>query len=273
MSDPAKLGILAGGGELPRLLIDRCRQVGRDVFVVAFKDQCDPHTTQGVDHVWVRLGGAGAAIGHLRAQGVAELVMAGHIHKPTMAQLMPDARTLQFLALGALRKGDDGLLRTIVKALEAREGFHLVGVHEILPELLTPEGVLGGVLPSRESEVAIQAAIHAALDLGARDVGQAAVAGRDGRIVAREERAGTDAMLERLVSRRDADGGVLAKMCKPTQERRVDLPTIGAVTIQNAARAGLQGIVVEAGASLILNIKEVVDVSDKNNIFIVGVKP
>lgn len=267
----AKLGILAGGGELPRLLIQACQNAGRDVFVIAFKDQCDAQTTQGVDHAWVRIGKAGESIEQLRAHNVEELVMAGRIQKPGMAQLMPDLRTLKFLASGVLSKGDDSLLSAIVHTLEVEEGFRMVGVQDVMPELLAPAGVLGHVQPTDEQKNAIAAAIHAAKDLGTKDLGQAAVARAD-TVVALEERAGTDAMLQSLVGNPQAVGAVLAKMMKPDQETRADLPTIGVATVEHAARAGLAGVVVEAGASLIINRAAVIQAADAAGLFVLGVR-
>jgi len=267
----AKLGILAGGGELPRLLIQACRNAGRAVFVIAFKDQCDVETTQGVDHAWVRMGKAGQSIQELRANGVEELVMAGRIRKPGMAQLMPDLRTLKFLASGMLHKGDDSLLSAIVHTLEVEEGFRMVGVQDVMPELLAPVGVLGHIQPTEAQQGAIKAAIHAAKALGSKDLGQAAVAHADG-VVALEERAGTDAMLESLEGNAQARGAVLAKMMKPGQETRADLPTIGVLTVEHAARAGLAGVVVEAGSSLILNRAAVIAAADAAGLFVVGVR-
>ncbi|MCR4376839.1 MAG: UDP-2,3-diacylglucosamine diphosphatase LpxI, partial [Rhodospirillales bacterium] len=208
---------------------------------------------------------------HLQANHVEELVMAGHIQKPSMAQLMPDARALKILGAGLLHRGDDSLLSTIVHALESEEGFRFVGAHEVMPELLAPEGLLGSVQPNEAQHAAIIVAVHAAKDLGAKDLGQAAVASARG-VVALEERAGTDAMLESLFGNTQAQGAVLAKMVKPDQETRADLPTIGVHTVENAARAGLGGIVVEAGGALILDRAAVVKTADAKGLFVMGVK-
>ncbi|HEY9080711.1 LpxI family protein [Magnetovibrio sp.] len=268
--DAPKLGILAGGGELPRLLIQSCRDQGRGVFVIAFKGQCDAETVEGVDHAWVRLGAAGASIKLLKDNGVTELVMAGHIRRPSMAALMPDARAIRFLAGGAMNKGDDGLLRSIISGLEREEGFRMVGVHDVMPELLSPEGPIGHIAPNVQDQHTIDVAVKGALDLGAADKGQAAVA-LDGAIVALEDQDGTDAMLRRLGKSGQARGGVLAKMTKPGQERRADLPAIGQLTVQNAHAAGLKGIVVEAGGSIIVGRGALVETADALGLFVVGV--
>jgi len=268
--DAPKLGILAGGGDLPRLLVRSCLSSGREFFVIAFKAQCDEATVVGIDHAWVRLGAAGKSIQLLKDNGVQELVMAGHIRRPSMAALLPDARAIRFLAGGAMNKGDDGLLRTIISGLEREEGFRMIGIHDVMPQLLSPEGVLGSVVPTDEDQINIAAAIHAAQDLGAADKGQAAVA-KAGAIVALEEQDGTDAMLTRLIQSGQARGGVLAKMAKPGQERRADLPTIGARTVENAHAAGLNGIVVEAGGSIIVERDEVIAAANAKGLFVMGV--
>jgi len=267
-----KLGILAGGGELPRLLVNACHVADRDVFVIAFKGQCDRQTTCGVDHAWVRLGAAGQTIQRLRDNGVEDLVMAGRIRRPGIASLMPDARALKILAGGVMNRGDDGLLRTIIEALEHEEGFHMVGVHDVMPELLSPQGVLGDMVPTATEQVDIDVAVRAALDLGAQDKGQAAVA-LGGHVVALEDQHGTDAMLKRLAGSGQGRGGVLAKMTKPGQERRADLPTIGPDTIDNAHDAGLKGIVLEAHGSLIVERDKVIEAANAKGVFVVGVKP
>lgn len=268
--DAPNLGILAGGGELPRLLIQSCRNQGREVFVIAFKGQCDKETVTGVDHAWVRLGAAGTSIQLLQDNGVQELVMAGHIRRPSMTALMPDARAIRFLAGGAMSRGDDGLLRTIIAGLERDEGFHMVGVHDVMPELLSPEGAIGQITPADNDQKDIETAIQGALDLGAADKGQAAVA-LNGALVALEEQDGTDAMLRRLNASGQARGGVLAKMTKPGQERRADLPAIGKLTVENAHAAGLKGIVVEAGGSIIVGRDAVIKTADALGLFVVGV--
>ena len=265
-----KLGILAGGGPLPRLLIQACQNDKRQVFVIAFQGQCDPQTVLGVDHAWVRLGRTGKAIELLHANKVEQLVMAGYIQKPSLRQLMPDAKTLKFIAEGLFSKGDDSLLSAIVHNLESEENFTFVGVQDVLPDLLTPQGVLGRVHPSDDDLKAIDLAVKAALDLGAKDTGQAAVAGLNG-LIALEERSGTDALLKNLIGNKEAKGCVLAKMCKPGQEKRADLPTVGVVTVEHAHNAGLAGIVVEAGASLIIDRLAVIQAADRAGLFLVGV--
>ena len=195
----AKLGILAGGGLLPGLIVRACQDSGREFFVITFEGQAIRDTFADVPHAQVRLGAAGQAIRHLRDAGVKDLVMAGAIKQPSFAMLRPDAWTIRFFATrGARALGDDGLLTALIRTLEETEGFRVVGVDELLSGLLAVEGVYGCVQPGADDEETIEAAICAAQAIGRNDIGQAAVA-QSGRVLTTEDAAGTDALLEREV--------------------------------------------------------------------------
>lgn len=271
---PPKLGIIAGGGSLPKRLIDACRDSGRPFFVLALEGQADPSALAGAPHAGIRLGAGGEAVARLRAEGCAELVFAGSVRRPSLADLRPDGWTAWFLArTGAFALGDDGLLSALARTLEREEGFRVVGVETLLPDLLAREGHYGRVAPSAEDQPDIAAAITAALDLGLRDLGQAAVA-REGYAIALEHADGTDAMLARLAEEpapRPAKG-VLAKVRKPGQDARIDLPTIGPETVRLAARAGLKGIVVEAGGTLVVDSAELARAADDAGLFVAGAR-
>lgn len=274
---PPKLGILAGGGTLPALLVDTCVRSRRPFFVIAFEKQADADLVatradgQPIPHAWVRLGAAGRAVRLLRREGVGELVMAGRMRRPSLMMMWPDLWALRFLIRNrGLARGDDALLRAIVDAL-AGEGFAVVGVDSLLPDLLARAGVLGTVQPDTEAAADVERGVEAALALGARDVGQAAVV-RGGRVIGLEGRDGTDALLAACARERPAaPSGVLVKMAKPGQERRVDLPTIGSDTVAAVARAGLAGIAVEAGGALIVDRDAVVAAADAAGLFVIGV--
>ena len=264
------LGIVAGGGVLPRMLVDACRAAGRECFVIAFKGHAAEATVAGdVGHAWVRLGAVGRALAALREAGVGELVMAGPVRRPSLLELRPDATAAKYLARGLLRKGDDGLLRAVVGFIED-EGFRVVGPDDVLAPLLVPAGPLGKVEPDDGGRAAMARGCAVARALGGADVGQAVVV-QEGMVLAVEAAEGTDAMVERAgLLRRDGAGGVLVKLAKPGQERRVDLPTIGPRTVALAAAAGLAGIAVEAGGCLVIERDKVVAAADAAGLFIVG---
>ncbi len=273
MSAPdAKLGIVAGSGELPRRLVELCQQNGRQLFVIAFEDQTDPITVEGVDHAWVRLGAGGEALEHLKSAGAKELVMIGPIARPSLKALRPDLRTVRFLArIGAEALGDDGLLSSIVKQLE-NEGFQVRGAHELLADLISVEGVYGRVKPDAQADLDIARGIMVVRALGAVDVGQAAVV-QQGIVLGVEAIEGTDALLTRCRDlRREGPGGVLVKLKKPDQEARVDLPTIGPRTLEGAISAGLRGIAIEAEAALVVDRGELARSADEAGLFLVGIR-
>jgi DUF1009 family protein len=269
---PPKLGILAGKGELPSRLIQACRQLDRDFFVIAFKDQTSVDLVADVPHAWVRLGAAGKAVTLLRDAGVKEIVMAGSLRRPSIAALRPDLWATKVLAkAGARAWGDDGLLSAIVRELEEGEGFRVIAPESLLPGELAVAGVYGKVVPDDQARADIMRGIQAARELGRLDVGQGAVV-QQGIVLALEAAEGTDAMLARCKDlAREGAGGVLVKVRKPGQEQRVDLPAIGVGTVKAAAAAGLRGIAIEAGGALVIDRESVAAAADKAGLFVIGV--
>jgi len=268
-----KLGILAGGGLLPKLIVRVCQELGREFFVIAFEGQAANDAFKGVPHKWVRLGAAGKTIRTLRDAGVKELVMAGTVTRPSIAMLRPDFWTALFFTKTSFHTlGDNGLLEALIRKLENSEGFTVVGADDILPSLLAKSGVFGKIHPGPEDKKNIQAGISGAQDLGQRDIGQAVVA-QSGRVLASEDIKGTNALLQKakIISLSNL-GGVLVKVKKPGQERRVDLPTIGPETVHAAALSGLRGIAVEAGGTLVLDLDGVIKAANEHDLFVLGFK-
>lgn len=267
-----KLAILAGGGTLPARIANAVRGQGREVFIVAFDGHTDPETVVGVPHLWSRFGAAGTILRRLHEEGVEEVVLAGPVKRPSFTELMPDWRTARFLArVGTRALGDDGLLRAVVGEVEA-DGFRVVGLHDLLKELLTVAGPVGRLVPDEEAERDIARAVEVARAMGALDVGQGAVV-QQGIVLAVEAIEGTDAMLDRCAAlARPGTGGVLVKVKKPKQDRRIDLPTMGVTTVEKAAAAGLRGIAVEAGGSLLVDRSAVAEAADRLGLFVVGIE-
>ena len=266
-----KLGIVAGGGDLPARLIALCRAQGREVFVLALKEHADEWLLPpDIDREWISLGEGGRGIDILHAKGVKDLVLVGAVRRPSLLSLAPDWRTARLIArVGFRALGDDGLLRAIVRELEG-EGFHVVGIHALLGELLAPVGVWGRIHPDARAKSDIAAGLAAARDLGAKDIGQAVVI-QQGVVLAMEGVEGTDALIRRAAKlRRSGIGPVLVKTAKPGQERRVDLPTIGPATIAAAVAGGFAGIAVEAGSTLVIDRDACVVEADRAGLFLVG---
>ncbi|MDR3515400.1 MAG: UDP-2,3-diacylglucosamine diphosphatase LpxI [Azospirillaceae bacterium] len=267
----AKLGIIAGGGSLPGQVAASCVATGRPVFVIGLEGHADPAALLDYPHCWCRIGAAGAMIARLRDEQVQDLVMIGPVRRPSLAELRPDWRAARLLArVGGRALGDDGLLRAVAGELE-REGFRVVGVHDLLRDLVTPAGVLGAVEPDAVARSDIAHGIAVGQALGRLDIGQAVVV-QQGLVLGVEAIEGTAALLERCASlRRDGPGGVLVKLKKPQQDPRVDLPSLGTATIEQAVRAGLRGIAAEAGGSLLLGRDAMIALADRGGLFLVGV--
>ncbi|MBR1605280.1 MAG: UDP-2,3-diacylglucosamine diphosphatase LpxI [Alphaproteobacteria bacterium] len=269
-----KLGIIAGGGDIPKALITRCKEQKRDFFVVAIEGNADRDLIDdNVPHIWIRIGQAGTGFKKLAEEKVDEVVMIGTIRRPSFKDLVPDLRTTAFFAkLGIKSIGDDGILRALVKELES-DGLIVRGIQEVMPEILIREGVLGKIKPSKQAKADIERAVEVATELGRLDVGQAVIV-QQGLVLGVEGIEGTGELIRRCGTyQRKGEGGVLVKIRKPQQDMRIDLPTIGDRTVKSAYEAGLSGIVLHAGNGLIANEKETIELADKYGLFVMGINP
>lgn len=269
-----KLGIIAGGGILPQILINHCIQTNRDYFVLAIENNADKAIfTPDIPHKWIRIGQAGTGFKTMADEKVEDVVMIGTIHRPSFADLVPDLRTTAFFAkIGFKSLGDDGILRALITEIES-ENMRVVGIHEVLPELLVKNGILTKTKPDKQALADIERGTEVALTLGRLDVGQSVIV-QQGLVLGVEGIEGTDKLIERCGTyQRKGVGGILVKLRKPQQDMRIDLPTIGSKTIENLHLAGMRGIAVHAGNALIVNEPEVIKLADKYGIFITGITP
>ncbi|MFN9002676.1 MAG: LpxI family protein [Alphaproteobacteria bacterium] len=268
-----KLGIIAGMGELPRVLIEACESSGRPFYVLAIEEAAEEETVIRAhgNYTWIRLGAIGKALDILTREGVTELVMAGRVVRPRISALRPDLKATKLLAkVGShLLSGDNELLSGIVKFLE-EEGFRIVGAETIVKDILAPEGLIGSLYPDKKSQADIEIGARIARTIGELDIGQAVII-QNRQVLGIEAIEGTDALISRCaLLKAEEKSGVLVKVKKPQQEGRVDLPTIGLPTVELVARSGFAGIALQAGASLILNRREVARRADQLGIFIIG---
>jgi DUF1009 family protein len=272
-TDKGPLGILAGGGTLPRRIAEAAQEALRPVFIIAFTGQTDPATVADLAHIWVRLGEAGRAIAELKRAGVVELVMAGPVRRPSWSEIGLDWRGAQLVAkIGARALGDDGLLSAVARELEG-EGFRLIGAADLLTDGLVAKGVLGRHAPDDQARADIARGVDVARALGEADVGQSVVV-QQGLVLGVEAIEGTDALLVRAKDlARAGAGGVLVKIAKPQQDRRLDLPTIGQRTLALAADAGLRGVAVEAGGTIVVDRDGCVAEADRLGLFLIAIDP
>lgn len=273
-----RLAIIAGSGLLPFHVAEASRAAGENPVIIALKNEVD-RRWEGYDHAVISVGDFAALDALFRQYGIKRVVMSGSVRRrPEWREIRPTFRTLMkvpAIVRTLLSGGDDSVLQMVIKLIET-DGRRLIGAHEIAPDLLAVTGPVGAILPSAEDHRDIERAAKAAEALGLLDVGQGAVS-VGGRIVALEGVEGTDGMLERVAGLRTEGRisarrrGVLVKLCKPQQDIRADLPAIGVSTVLNAKRAGLAGIAVEAGRSLILEREALIETADREGIFVCGI--
>lgn len=279
MEDGGRLGIIAGRGRLPIYLARSVRASGHDPLILALKDEADQDWS-GFDCHVISIANFRAASQLFAKHDVDRVVMSGAVaRRPDWHEGRPTWRIIRRLPeiVGAvLGAGDDKLLRIMINLIEG-EGVRVISAQDIAPDLLATLGPIGKHQPSKIDIRDIEAARQAALTLGKLDIGQGAVS-VGGRVVALEGLEGTDAMLQRVASLRQSGRlsrkypGVLVKMCKPTQDERADLPSTGPATIREAKQAGLAGVALEAGRSLVLDRQEMVDLADREGLFIIGIE-
>ncbi|WP_068116880.1 LpxI family protein [Tropicimonas marinistellae] len=266
-TDTPPLALIAGRGRLPELLAERLRASGRDVIYCAYHDA--PPGTVAPDLAF-RLETLGTLLKQLQKRGARDVCFAGGVRRPKLEPRALDLATAPLVPrlMAALGKGDDGALRVVLELFEAR-GMAVRGAHELLPDLLPAPGVLGRFQPEEADRKDAERGAEIVVALGSADVGQACVVSRR-QALSVEAMPGTDWMLETLATNRAGlpEGGLLYKGPKPRQDRRVDLPAIGQGTIRNAARAGLRGVVIEAGGVMVLDREEVVREADAAGLFL-----
>ncbi len=273
-----KIGLIAGGGDLPIALADLCRLSERPYFVLRLSGMAEPRLAAhpGVD---IGIAELGRQFSVLKREGCTSICFSGIVKRPDFSKLKPDLRGVIALprVMAAASRGDDALLRCLIMEFE-REGFIVEGAQEVASGLRLTDGPMGALAAGPEHQDDIRLAVKVARAIGALDVGQGAAAAR-GVVLAVEAQEGTDALLKRCAElpvelRGDAENrvGVLAKWPKPIQERRIDLPTIGVTTVEGAAAAGLAGIVAEAGATLVIDRAAVIAAADRLGLFVVGLK-
>jgi DUF1009 family protein len=253
---------------------------GIEVFVATLEGFSRPEDFANAPSQSFRLGDIGRLVKKLKSEKVDAVCFAGIVKRPDFSQLKPDLGGMKYLpgAIKAATKGDDGLLHYVTSIFD-KEGIKVIGPQVLCKSLLAPLGPLGKFdIPDDMMADALKAR-EIAKAIGALDIGQGAIVNR-GLVLAVEAQEGTDAMLSRvaglpsaLIGDSEARCGVLAKMVKPGQEDRLDLPTIGLDTIIGAAYCGLAGIALEQGRAFIIDKERVIAAADAQGLFVVGLKP
>ncbi len=273
------IAIVCGGGSFPGAVADAVARRGRRPVMFGIKGWADRNVVERYAHHWIAIGQAGRFFRLARAEQCRDVLFIGTLLRPPLTQLRLDWQTIRLMPRIArsFRGGDDWLLSGVASMMEAG-GLRIVGVAEAAPEIIAAEGVLGRHQPSPRDRADIARGLEVIAALGPFDVGQAAVVA-DNRVLAVEAAEGTDNLLARLADLRRQQRmttprgvGVLVKAPKPSQDRRFDLPSIGPQTIENVARAGLAGIAVAAGSTIIAEAATVAAAADRAKVFVIGVR-
>ena len=263
------LAIIAGEGALPKILYRHLSALGHPPLIVELDGF--PAEIPNAPKIHFRIEHLGSLLADLRARGITDLCLAGHVQLPPIDPDQIDSLTAPFVATiaNAIQAGDDGALRAIMTIFEGA-GFTLKAADEILPDLLPDAGVPSQADPHNVHEKDACRAEQIVAALGAADVGQGCVVAA-GQALAIEGFGGTDWMLASLADgRRPAGpkGGVFFKAPKPGQDRRVDLPVIGPQTVAAVAAARLDGIVIQAGGVMVLEAEKTVKACDAHGLFL-----
>ena len=272
------LGLVAGGGDLPMVLAQQALAKAKRISIVqlsGFADQdwsnfpCQEFAISDM-----------AAMGqYFHDAGVDAVTFAGNVQRPDFDGFIlenmpvPAQQSLQ----SAARQGDDALLRSVISIFE-KAGFVVLGLDEIAPDHMVQSGMIGNQQACDLAHEDCQRASEIARKIGALDIGQSAVVCK-GVVLAVEAQEGTTDMLERCAALPKAlrgsveqRYGVFAKWAKPGQDRRIDLPVVGVSTIEGVAKAGLAGLVLEAGAVILLDPEGVKAAVERLGLFLLGVK-
>ena len=272
------LAIICGGGSLPFALADAAVRRGRRVVLFALREWADPQRVAAYPHHWAWIGQFGRFVRIAAKEGCRDVAFIGSVVRPSLWHIRPDLGALRLMPqlVQIFRGGDDHLQSGIGRLFE-QHGFRLVGPKEIAPELAMPLGLLGVRTPTERDRADIARGLALLNATSPFDVGQAVVVANN-QVIAVEGPEGTDQMLARVTelrrSRRintPAGVGVLIKAAKLGQDHRIDLPVIGPPTVEAAAAAGLAGVAVVAGSTLVAEPERIAAAADRARIFVIGV--
>lgn len=276
-AEAGPVAILCGGGSFPYTVADAVIAQGRRAVLFALKGFADPEAVQRYPHYWAHIGQFGRFVKLANREGCRDVVFIGTLVRPAVRELRLDWTTLKLMPRIARQfyGGDDHLLSGVARIFEDH-GFRLLGAHEIAPQILMPEGTLGRCRASEANRADMTRGFAVLRATGAFDIGQAVVVAGNN-VLALEAAEGTDLMLARVRDLRaqgrirvPAGTGVLVKAPKPNQDRRFDLPSIGPRTVEGVRDAGLAGIAVVAGETIVAEPQAIVEIADRTGLFVEG---
>lgn len=273
-----RIGILAGGGNLPISLIQILKENTIPFSVIGLKDHYEPDLLRTVtSDQWAefRIGAVGKILKFIHQNQISHLVFAGHVKRPSLAELRPDTQAMKILLkTGAMAMGDDQLLSAIARYLEDQKGLKIISATDILT--LADDSlhsIKTKCQPDKGAWEDIKKGASILTSLSAHDIGQSVIV-QQGIVLGIEAIEGTDALILRSGKlARKGQGGVLVKLQKEQQSQKFDVPTIGPDTIENASDAGLVGIAIDKRGMIVLQPEKVVSRADALGLFLVEIAP
>jgi hypothetical protein len=274
------VGLIAGGGVLPFAVADSLQARGITPILFALKGSCDAARVAHYRHHWLALGMVGRLLRLLRDEQCRDLMFIGALVRPSLSDLRLDWAAIKVLptVIAAFRGGDDHLLTGIGKIFE-RQGIRLLGLKDVAPDLLMPEGCMTRARPDTAIEADIVKGRAVLAALSPFDIGQGCVV-IDGHVVAVEDTGGTDGLLRRVEQlrcerrvRAKPGRGVLVKAPKSGQDLRFDLPALGPKTVEGLIAAQIAGVAVVAGHTVVAEPQAMIDAADRARLFVVGLAP
>ena len=271
------VGVIAAGGAMPFAVADSLIARGIDPVLFALNGACDPVRVGRFRHHWISVGQFGRAMKLFRSENCRDLVFIGTLVRPALSEVRLDWGTLRVFGRlwTAFRGGDDHLLTGIGRIFE-QAGFRMVGIKDVAPDLLMPEGCITRAAPDPDAAADIAGGREVLRALSAFDIGQAVIV-IDGHVVGIEDIEGTDGLLARVARlrgegriRAKAGRGVLVKAPKSGQDLRFDLPTMGLQTVEGAIKAGLAGVAVVAANTIVVEPQAMIEAADAAGLFVTG---
>ncbi len=264
-----RIGLIAGNGQFPIIFCKKARKAGFEIHAAAFQKEADPELADYVDGIeWLYPGQVNRLIKYFKKHQISQVVLAGGLKKTRLFKdLKPDIKAISLIA-GLRHTHDDGILRAFAGLLE-KNGIVVRPSTFLLPDLLAPVGCWTRRKPSRGEMSEIKLGWNVAKEIGRLDIGQCVVVG-GGSILAVEAIEGTDATIKRG-SGLGHGNTVVVKVCKPNQDERFDVPSIGVETIKTMSEAGARVLAIEAGKAIVFNRQEMIELADQHGMVIIGI--
>lgn len=265
------LAIIAGRGQIPSLIIERCKKEGINYKLFLLNGEKYEYSYEDESPITLKYGEISKLLKIAKEEEISNLIMVGAITKPDFKSIKVDTKSAILLAKIMAKKllGDDSVLDAVVRFFE-KEGLKVLKIQDFLENIISEKGILGTAKPSKDDLTNIEIAKNAINHFSKFDVGQSMVVAQK-QIIAVEGVEGTDEMIKRCgnLDIKYKNSAILVKMSKKNQSDKADLPTIGLKTVQNCIENGIKGIAIQAKLTLVLDKEKVVGLANENEVFIV----